>query len=109
MSPQDALPYQERRPGTKAIRPEPPRTPRKERQIGNEKRRITRIGLTDDPGRTKRELGSPADWNQMGPFPSETNARTWERAMVADGLVGGPSGPEWKYAYWYTISAEKEK
>lgn len=61
-------------------------------------------GLTDDPTRRRQEHANPTDWEQQS-FSSETQAREWERRMVAQpGYRGGTGGEGWRYGYTYTIT-----
>jgi hypothetical protein len=61
------------------------------------------VGLTDDPLRRKSEHGDPTDWAQRS-FTSESEARNWERQMLAAGYKGGSGGQGWHYGYTYTIT-----
>ncbi len=62
------------------------------------------VGLTDDPARRRQEHGNPTDWQQQS-FSTETEARDWERRMLAQpGYTGGPGGDGWRYGYTYTIT-----
>lgn len=63
------------------------------------------VGLTDDYERRFIEHGKPHDWQCFGPFPSETQARAWEKGWAAQpGHAGGGGGAGWRYGYKYTIT-----
>ncbi len=63
------------------------------------------VGLTDDPRQRKQEHGNPSDWSQRS-FSSESEARAWEKSMLAQpGYKGGPGGEGWRYGYTYTITS----
>jgi len=62
------------------------------------------VGLTDDPAGRKAAHGNPSDWAQR-PFGSESEARNWEKEMLALGYRGGPGGEGWRYGYTYTITS----
>ena len=63
------------------------------------------VGLTDDPKQRREEHGSPVDWQQRG-FSWESEARAWEKAMLAlSGYKGGTGGEGWRYGYTYTITS----
>ena len=61
------------------------------------------VGLTDFPNKRREEHGNPSDWQQRI-FSTESEARAWEKAMLALGYKGGPGGEGWKYGYTYTIT-----
>ena len=62
------------------------------------------VGLTNDPKTRKQQHGNPTGWGQRT-FTSETEARKWEKNLVAkDGYTGGGGGKGWKYGYTYTIT-----
>ena len=65
-------------------------------------------GLTDNPTRRKGEHGNPSDWSQRS-FTKESEARDWERRMLAAGYKGGPGGDGWKYGYTYTITSSTKE
>ena len=63
------------------------------------------VGLTDDPEERKKAHGNPADWWQRS-FSTETEARKWEKEMLAKpGYRGGTGGKGWRYGYTYTITS----
>lgn len=62
------------------------------------------VGLTDDPKKRREEHGNPVDWQQRS-FSTESEARAWEKAMLASGYKGGPGGEGWRYGYTYTITS----
>ncbi len=67
------------------------------------------VGLTDDPGRRKREHNNPSDWWQRA-FLIEIDARKWEKSMLAKpGHTGGTGGEGWRYGYTYTITSSTEQ
>ena len=59
-------------------------------------------GLTDEPGKRKRELGNPRDFRIMQQFTSEAAARQWERRMQAQRYEGNTIGKSWKYGYTFS-------
>jgi len=59
-------------------------------------------GLTDEPGRRKREQGNPRDFRVMQQFTSEASARQWVRRMLAQGCEDNTSGKGWKYGYTFS-------
>lgn len=62
------------------------------------------VGLTDDPQQRRQDHGNPVDWLQRI-FSWESEARAWEKAMLAQpGFTGGPGGTGWRYGYVYTIT-----
>jgi len=64
------------------------------------------VGLTDHPDGRRQEHGDPLDWRQVGPFPNQRAARTWQRATLAHLGDFGRAGrveDEWRYGYVYTI------
>ena len=51
------------------------------------------VGLTDNPSRQRS-------------FTTESEARSWEKEMLAKpGYKGGTGGDGWKYGYTYTITS----
>ena len=42
-------------------------------------------------------------------FTSETEARKWEKEMLAKGYEGGTGGEGWRYGYTYTITASTKE
>ena len=63
------------------------------------------VGLTDSPTSRRAAHGNPPDWWQRE-FQIETEARAWEKGMLArPGHTGGAGGPGWRYGYTYTITA----
>jgi len=67
------------------------------------------VGLTDDPQQRKQEHGNPSDWSQRS-FSYESEARAWEKSMLAQpGYKGGPGGEGWKYGYTYTITSSTKE
>ena len=67
------------------------------------------VGLTDDPNRRKTEHGNPSDFKVVKRFTSETEARKWEKGMLAKGYEGGTGGEGWRYGYTYTITASTKE
>ena len=60
------------------------------------------VGLTDDPNERKKAHGNPSDWSQRR-FDVETEARAWEKSLLAMlGYEGGTGGEGWRYGYTYT-------
>lgn len=48
------------------------------------------VGLTDNPEERRRAHGNPPDWWQRA-FSTETEARSWEKEMLAKpGYTGNP-------------------
>ena len=65
---------------------------------------MTYVGLTDDPERRKQEHRDPSDWRQCS-FSKETDAREWEKDMLAmPDHSGGSGGEGWRCGYTYTIT-----
>jgi len=63
------------------------------------------VGLTGNPQQRREDHGNPADWWQRS-FDTESEARTWEKEMLAKpGYTGGPGGEGWEYGYTYTITS----
>ena len=63
------------------------------------------VGLTDNSEQRRQEHGNPVDWQQKS-FSSESEARAWEKEMLAlPGYRGGSGGEGWKYGYTYTITS----
>lgn len=63
------------------------------------------VGLTDDPQQRREEHGNAVDWWQKR-FSTESEARMWEKEMLAKpGYTGGLGGEGWKYGYMYTITS----
>ena len=63
------------------------------------------VGLTDDPQQRREDHGNPTDWWQRS-FHTESEARAWEKEMLAKpGYTGGPGGEGWRYGYTYTITS----
>ena len=60
------------------------------------------VGLTDDYERRFIEHGKPHDWQCFGPFPSEVQARAWERGWVAQPGHAGSGGGA---GAWLTASS----
>lgn len=61
-------------------------------------------GLTDDPQQRRKDHGDPKDWEQRM-FSRESEARAWEKAIVAQpGYKGDTGGEGWRYGYTYTIT-----
>lgn len=61
-------------------------------------------GLTDDLQRRYVEHGFPVDWQGIGPFLTEHQARNWEDSMHRQGCRGDGGGVGWQYGYTYTIT-----
>ena len=59
-------------------------------------------GLTDDPDRRKKEHGNPKDFRVVRTFKTETEARKWEKDMLAKGYKGDTGGKGWKYGYTFS-------
>jgi len=56
-------------------------------------------GLIDDPQERMQAHGNPADWQHQS-FSAETEARQWEKGMLArPDYRGGPGGAGWRYGY----------
>ena len=52
--------------------------------------RMKYVGLTDNPEERRRAHGNPPDWWQRA-FSTETEARSWEKEMLAKpGYTGNP-------------------
>ena len=67
------------------------------------------VGLTDDPESRKEAHGNPSDWWQRS-FSTETEARQWEKDMLArPGYTGGTGGEGWRYGYTYTITSSTQE
>lgn len=67
------------------------------------------VGLTDDPERRMQEHGNPSDWWQRS-FSTETDARNWEKGMLAKpGYKGDTGGEGWRYGYTYTITPSTQQ
>lgn len=63
------------------------------------------VGLTDDPQQRREDHGNPTDWWQRS-FDTESEARAWEKEMLAKPCyTGGPGGEGWHYGYTYTMSS----
>ena len=63
-------------------------------------------GLTDDLQRRKAEHGDPVDWQEVGPFQAEQQARDWEDEKHRQGFLGDGGGAGWKYGYTYPVTAQ---
>ncbi len=62
------------------------------------------VGLTDNLQERKEAHGNPADWWHRS-FSTESEARRWEKEMLANsGYKGGSGGEGWRYGYTYTIT-----
>lgn len=62
------------------------------------------VGLTDNLQERKEAHGNPADWWQRS-FSTESEARRWEKQMLANpDYKGGSGGEGWRYGYTYTIT-----
>jgi len=63
------------------------------------------VGLTNNPQQRQEDHGNPVDWWQRS-FSTESEARTWEKEMLAKpGYTGNPGGEGWRYGYTYTITS----
>ncbi len=60
------------------------------------------VGLTDDPDRRKQEHGNPKDFRVVRKFKTETEARKWEKEMLAKGYKGDTGGKGWKHGYTFS-------
>lgn len=60
-------------------------------------------GLTDDPDRRKREHNYPSDFRVVREFSSESEARRWEKYMLAHGYEGDTGGAGWRYGYTFSV------
>ena len=61
-------------------------------------------GLTNDPERRKQEHGNPNDFKIVQKFDRESDARAWEKKILAQGYEGDTGGKGWRYGYTYSIS-----
>ena len=67
------------------------------------------VGLTDDPVRRKKEHGEPADFKIIQKFSSESDARKWERILIAQGYNGDTGGAGWRYGYTYSKTLHRKR
>lgn len=67
------------------------------------------VGITDDSERRKKEHGEPADFKVVRKFSSESDARKWEKGLLAQGYNGDTGGAGWRYGYTFSKTLRRKR
>lgn len=66
-------------------------------------------GLTDDPRRRKKDHGNPSDFKVVREFSTESDARKWEKDLLAQGYKGDTGGAGWHYGYTFSKTSRLKR